>query len=40
MTTVASSYVAEVQKRGGIEGFFDAEHVMDPVYAKNIGVGY
>ena len=32
--------VAEVQKRGGIAGFIDAEHALDPVYAKNIGVDY
>ena len=37
-TTVALHMVAEVQKRGGIAGFFDAEHALDPVYAKNIGV--
>ena len=37
-TTVALHMVAEVQKRGGIAGFIDAEHAMDPVYAKNIGV--
>ena len=30
--------IAEVQKRGGIAGFIDAEHALDPVYAKNIGV--
>ena len=30
--------VAEVQKRGGIAGFIDAEHALDPVYAGNIGV--
>ena len=30
--------VAEVQKRGGIAGFIDAEHALDPVYARNIGV--
>ena len=30
--------VAEVQKRGGIAGFIDAEHALDPVYAQNIGV--
>jgi recombination protein RecA len=30
--------VAEVQRRGGIAGFIDAEHALDPVYAKNIGV--
>ena len=37
-TTVALHMIAEVQKRGGIAGFIDAEHAMDPVYAKNIGV--
>ena len=37
-TTVALHMVAEVQKRGGIAGFIDAEHALDPVYAKNIGV--
>ena len=37
-TTVAIHMVAEVQKRGGIAGFIDAEHALDPVYAKNIGV--
>lgn len=37
-TTVALHMVAEVQKRGGIAGFVDAEHALDPVYAKNIGV--
>ena len=37
-TTVALHIVAEVQKRGGIAGFIDAEHALDPVYAKNIGV--
>ena len=37
-TTVALHCVAEVQKRGGIAGFIDAEHVLDPVYARNIGV--
>lgn len=37
-TTVTLHMVAEVQKRGGIAGFIDAEHAMDPVYAKNIGV--
>ncbi len=30
--------VAEVQKRGGIAGFIDAEHALDPVYAKKFGV--
>jgi recombination protein RecA len=37
-TTLALHMVAEVQKRGGIAGFVDAEHALDPVYAKNIGV--
>lgn len=37
-TTVALHMVAEVQRRGGIAGFVDAEHALDPVYAKNIGV--
>ena len=37
-TTVALHVVAEVQKMGGIAGFIDAEHALDPVYAANIGV--
>ena len=37
-TTVALHIVAEVQKSGGIAGFIDAEHALDPVYASNIGV--
>lgn len=37
-TTVALHVIAEVQKRGGIAGFIDAEHALDPVYAGNIGV--
>lgn len=37
-TTVALHMVAEAQRRGGIAGFIDAEHALDPVYAKNIGV--
>ena len=37
-TTVALHMVAEVQKRGGIAGFIDAEHALDPAYAKKIGV--
>ncbi len=37
-TTVALHVVAEVQKMGGIAGFIDAEHALDPVYAKKIGV--
>ena len=37
-TTVALHIVAEIQKRGGMAGFIDAEHALDPTYAKNIGV--
>jgi len=37
-TTVSLHMIAEVQKRGGIAAFIDAEHALDPVYAKNIGV--
>ena len=37
-TTVTLHMIAEVQRRGGIAGFIDAEHALDPVYAKNIGV--
>ncbi|MGB4659515.1 MAG: recombinase RecA [Mobilitalea sp.] len=37
-TTIALHMVAEVQKRGGIAGFIDAEHALDPAYAKHIGV--
>ena len=37
-TTVALHMISEVQKRGGIAGFVDAEHALDPVYAKAIGV--
>lgn len=37
-TTIALHIAAEVQKNGGIAGFIDAEHALDPVYAKNIGV--
>lgn len=37
-TTLALHAVAEVQKRGGIAGFIDAEHALDPKYAENIGV--
>jgi len=37
-TTVTLHMIAEVQKRGGIAGFVDAEHALDPVYAGNIGV--
>ena len=37
-TTLALSIIAEIQKSGGIAGFIDAEHAIDPIYAKNIGV--
>ncbi|MCR5790847.1 MAG: recombinase RecA [Lachnospiraceae bacterium] len=37
-TTLTLHMIAEVQKRGGIAGFIDAEHALDPVYAQNIGV--
>lgn len=37
-TTVALHMVAEVQKRGGVAGFIDAEHALDPAYASKIGV--
>lgn len=37
-TTIALHIVAEVQKRGGIAGFVDAEHALDPIYARNLGV--
>ena len=37
-TTIALHMIAEVQKRGGIAGFIDAEHALDPAYAKRIGV--
>ncbi|MCD8040233.1 MAG: recombinase RecA [Clostridia bacterium] len=37
-TTVALHIVAEAQKRGGIAAFIDAEHALDAVYAKNLGV--
>jgi recombination protein RecA len=37
-TTVALHMIAEAQKRDGIAGFIDAEHALDPVYARNIGV--
>ena len=37
-TTVTLHMISEVQKRGGIAGFIDAEHALDPVYARNIGV--
>lgn len=37
-TTLTLHMIAEIQRRGGIAGFIDAEHALDPVYAKNIGV--
>ena len=37
-TTLTLHMIAEVQKNGGIAGFIDAEHALDPVYAANIGV--
>jgi len=37
-TTLAQHVVAEVQKQGGVAAFIDAEHALDPVYAKKIGV--
>lgn len=37
-TTLALHSVAEIQKQGGIAGYVDAEHALDPVYARNIGV--
>jgi recombination protein RecA len=37
-TTVALHAIAEAQKNGGIAAFIDAEHALDPVYAKNLGV--
>ena len=37
-TTLALSAIAEVQKNGGTAAFIDAEHALDPVYAKNLGV--
>ncbi len=37
-TTIALHLVAEVQKMGGLAGYIDAEHALDPIYAKNLGV--
>ena len=37
-TTIALQAIAEVQKKGGRAAFIDAEHALDPVYAKNLGV--
>ncbi len=37
-TSLALHMISEVQKQGGVAGFIDAEHALDPVYARNIGV--
>ena len=37
-TTLTLHMIAEIQKLGGVAGFVDAEHALDPKYAKNIGV--
>ena len=37
-TTIALHAIAEVQKSGGVAAFIDAEHSIDPIYAKNLGV--
>lgn len=37
-TTLALHIIAEAQKRGGIAAFIDAEHALDPIYARNLGV--
>ncbi|MHB8171630.1 MAG: recombinase RecA [Thermincolia bacterium] len=37
-TTVALHIIAEAQKNGGIAAFIDAEHALDPIYARNLGV--
>lgn len=37
-TTLALHAVAEIQRTGGTAAFIDAEHALDPVYAKNLGV--
>ena len=37
-TTLALHVVAEIQRNGGVAAFLDAEHALDPVYAKNLGV--
>ena len=37
-TTLALSAIAEVQKNGGTAAFIDAEHALDPIYARNLGV--
>ena len=37
-TTIALHVIAEVQKQGGVAAFIDAEHALDPIYAKKLGV--
>ncbi|HOJ50048.1 MAG TPA: recombinase RecA [Spirochaetota bacterium] len=37
-TTIALSTIAQVQKNGGVAAFIDAEHALDPIYAKKLGV--
>src|SRR3569832_2370902 len=37
-TTLALHAVAEIQKKGGVAAYVDAEHALDPVYAKKLGV--
>ena len=37
-TTLALHAIAEAQKAGGVCGFIDAEHALDPIYARNLGV--
>ncbi len=37
-TTIALHVIAEAQKNGGVAAFIDAEHALDPIYAKNLGV--
>src|SRR4028118_123997 len=37
-TTLALHTIAEAQKKGGVCGFIDAEHAMDPIYARKLGV--
>ncbi|MBD5423326.1 MAG: recombinase RecA [Mycoplasma sp.] len=37
-TTIALHAIAEIQKQGGIAAFIDAEHSIDPIYSKNLGV--
>jgi recombination protein RecA len=37
-TTVALNCIAQAQKEGGMAAFIDAEHALDPLYAKKLGV--